>query len=192
MSQATSMPAEVPINWIRWRNVGSISVDHGGGLVFPPVDSVPGIYRFTIKDGPEISAEYIGQAAVSLVTRFGLYRSRGKKLRSAPRAVHLQSGHGRDDLALAAAGARWVAGVEFSEVAAAAQRRAWDPAVACRYVVAVLPGVPLRSRCADLVYTGKGALIWMPDLAACAAEAARLLRPAGHLFIYEAHPAVPL
>ena len=45
---------------------------------------------------------------------------------------------------------------------------------------------------ADLVYTGKGALIWMPDLAAWAAEIFRLLRPAGHLFLYEAHPAAPL
>ena len=59
--------------------MGQVSVDHGGDLVFPPVRPVPGIYRFTISDGPEPVAEYIGQAAVSLVTRFGLYRSRGKK-----------------------------------------------------------------------------------------------------------------
>jgi hypothetical protein len=32
----------------------------------------------------------------------------------------------------------------------------------------------------------------MRDLAAWARDAARLLRPGGHLFIYEAHPAVPL
>jgi hypothetical protein len=38
----------------------------------------------------------------------------------------------------------------------------------------------------------EGALIWLPDLSAWAREAARLLRPAGHLFIYEAHPAVAL
>jgi hypothetical protein len=42
------------------------------------------------------------------------------------------------------------------------------------------------------VYTGKGALIWMPDIGAWAREAARLLRPGGHLFVYEGHPAVPL
>ncbi len=42
------------------------------------------------------------------------------------------------------------------------------------------------------MYTGKGALIWMPDLAGWAREVARLLRPAGYLFIYEAHPAVIL
>lgn len=114
-------------------------------------------------------------------------------LRSSPAVVHLQSGHGLDDIALVAAGARSVTGVDFSEVAAtAAQRRAEELAVACRYVVAEVPGVPLRSECADLVYTGKGALIWMRDLAAWARDAARLLGPGGHLFICEAHPAVPL
>jgi len=41
---------------------------------------------------------------------------------------------------------------------------------------------------ADLVYTGKGALCWMMDLAAWAAVAARLLLPGGRLFIYESHP----
>jgi SAM-dependent methyltransferase len=114
-------------------------------------------------------------------------------LRSAPRVVHLQSGHGLDDIALAAAGARWVVGVDFSEVAvAAARRRARELKAACQYVVAEVPGVPLRSQCVDLVYTGKGALIWMQDLAAWARDVARLVRPGGHLFIYEAHPMVPL
>ena len=112
---------------------------------------------------------------------------------SSPAVVHLQSGHGLDDVGLAAAGAQCVVGVDFSEVAVtAARRRARELAVPCQYVVAEVPGVPLRSECADLVYTGKGALIWMRDLAAWARDAARLLRPAGHLFIYEAHPAVPL
>ncbi|MDG4785859.1 class I SAM-dependent methyltransferase [Micromonospora sp. WMMD1102] len=114
-------------------------------------------------------------------------------LRSAPEVVHLQSGHGLDDVALVRAGARSVVGVDFSSVAAtAAGRRAAELAVPCRYVVARLPGAPLRDGCADLVYTGKGALIWMPDLRAWARDAARLLRPGGHLFVYEGHPAVPL
>jgi SAM-dependent methyltransferase len=114
-------------------------------------------------------------------------------LRSAPGVVHLQSGHGLEDLSLAAAGARWVAGIDFSQVAvAAAGRRARAVGAACRYVLAEVPGVPLRDGCADLVYTGKGALIWMRDLERWAADAARLLRPGGHLFLYEAHPMVPL
>ncbi|HEY3686291.1 MAG TPA: class I SAM-dependent methyltransferase [Streptosporangiaceae bacterium] len=110
-----------------------------------------------------------------------------------PDVVHLQSGNGTDDVALVRAGARSVVGVDYSTVAAgAARRRAGDLGAACRYVVAEVPGVPLADGCADLVYTGKGALIWMPDLAAWARDAVRLLRPSGHLFVYEGHPAVPL
>jgi hypothetical protein len=40
-----------------------------------------------------------------------------------PAVVHLQSGHGLDDIALVAAGARSVTGVDFSMVAAAAAQR---------------------------------------------------------------------
>jgi SAM-dependent methyltransferase len=107
--------------------------------------------------------------------------------------VHPQSGNGLDDIDLVRAGARSVVGVDFSATAAAAaQLRADELGAACRYVVAAVPGVPLRDGCADLVYTGKGALIWMPDLTAWARDLARLLRPGGHLFVYEGHPAVPL
>lgn len=114
-------------------------------------------------------------------------------LQSASCVVHLQSGHGLDDIALAAAGAVRVIGIDFSEVAAtAAQRRARELASACRYVIAEVPNVPLATGCADLVYSGKGALIWIRDLAVWAADVARLLRPGGHLFLYEAHPMVPL
>jgi SAM-dependent methyltransferase len=117
----------------------------------------------------------------------------GPILAHSPAVVHLQSGHGLDDIALVDRGARSVVAVDFSQVAAgAAQRRADELGAACRYVVAQLPGAPLRDGCADLVYTGKGALIWLADLRAWAADVARLLRPGGHLFVYEAHPAVPL
>lgn len=110
-----------------------------------------------------------------------------------PLVVHLQSGHGLDDLDLVRHGARAVVGVDYSAVAAgAAQRRADLLGSPCRYLVAEVPGVPLRAGVADLIYTGKGALIWMRDLDAWAAEVARLLRPGGHLVVHEAHPLVPL
>ena len=52
-----------------------------------------------------------------------------------PAVVHLQSGHGLDDIALVKAGASQVVGVDFSQVAAtAAQRRADELGAACRYV----------------------------------------------------------
>jgi SAM-dependent methyltransferase len=114
-------------------------------------------------------------------------------LADAPEVVHLQSGHGLDDAALVQAGARSVVGVDYSAVAAgAAQRRADELGLACQYILSTVPGVPLADGTADLVYTGKGALIWMPDIDAWAREAIRLLRPGGHLFVYEGHPAVSL
>ncbi|MET8260138.1 class I SAM-dependent methyltransferase [Micromonospora sp. NPDC005205] len=110
-----------------------------------------------------------------------------------PEVIHPQSGNGLDDPALTYAGARSVVDVDYSEVAVeAAQRLADELGVACRYITATVPHVPLPDSSADLVYTGKGALILMPDLDAWAHEVVRLLRPTGHLFIYEAHPAVPL
>jgi SAM-dependent methyltransferase len=43
-------------------------------------------------------------------------------------------------------------------------------------------------RCADLVYTGKGALCWVSDLARWADVVTRMLAPGGHFFIHEGHP----
>jgi ubiquinone/menaquinone biosynthesis C-methylase UbiE len=114
-------------------------------------------------------------------------------LAEAPVVVHFQSGHGLDDIALVKAGAAHVVGVDYSSVAVdAAQRRADELGVDCRYIVSEVPGVPLEAASADLVYTGKGALIWMRDIDAWARDVARVVRPGGHLFVYEAHPAVPL
>ena len=114
-------------------------------------------------------------------------------LRRGPQVLHPQSGHGLDDVALVRAGARSVLGVDYSPTAvAAAQRRADELGMPCRYVLAELPPFPVDDAGHDLVYTGKGALIWLPDLDAWAAEVVRVLRPGGHLFVHESHPMVPL
>jgi SAM-dependent methyltransferase len=114
-------------------------------------------------------------------------------LRDGPEVVHLQSGNGDDDIQLVRAGAARVIGVDYSfRATALAQRQADKHGTNCSYVVGSVPGVPLRDGCADLVYTGKGALIWQPDIDAWARDAARLLRPGGHLFLYEEHPINPL
>src|SRR6476619_2739505 len=42
---------------------------------------------------------------------------------------------------------------------------------------------------ADLVYTGRGSLIWLADLDAWAAVIARLLSPDGRFVLFEGHPA---
>ena len=107
--------------------------------------------------------------------------------------LHPQSGHGLDDHALMRLGAGSVLGLDYSPTAVgAAQRRADELGVACRYEIAELPATGLEDGIADLVYTGKGALIWLEDLGAWAREMHRLLRPGGHLFVYESHPLVPL
>ncbi|KQO60040.1 class I SAM-dependent methyltransferase [Curtobacterium sp. Leaf261] len=107
--------------------------------------------------------------------------------------VHPMSGHGLDDVALARLGARSVVGLDYSPTAVrAAARRAEEIGVPCRYVVAELPESGLADGSADLVYTGKGALIWVEDLDVWLAEMCRVLRPGGHLFAYEAHPLAPL
>jgi SAM-dependent methyltransferase len=114
-------------------------------------------------------------------------------LRTSPRVVHLLSGHGLDDVGLVRAGARQVVGVDFSSVTAgAADRRAAELELSCAYVIAEVPPVPLADGCAELVYTGKGAVIWLADLGLWAAEIARILVRGGHLFVHEAHPLVPL
>jgi SAM-dependent methyltransferase len=142
-----------------------------------------------VREYDELLAEArIGQA----LTAFEL-DTLGPLLEQRPTVVHLQSGHGLDDIALAQRGARQVIGVDYSTVAAsAAAQRAGELNLPCRYVVAELPPTPLQPGCADLVYTGKGALIWMPDLQAWARDVARLLAPQGHLFVHDAHPMVPL
>jgi len=40
----------------------------------------------------------------------------------------------------------------------------------------------------DVIYTGKGALIWLPDLRPWAEQCARLLKPGGWLYVCEFHP----
>jgi len=56
-------------------------------------------------------------------------------------------------------------GIDYSQVAVrAAQRRADELGAPCRYIIAAVPAVPPASASADLVYTSKGAVIWMPDL----------------------------
>src|SRR5689334_12594358 len=66
-------------------------------------------------------------------------------LATRPLVVRPQSGNGEDDIALVRAGARAVIGADYSEIAVTqAQARADRLDAACRYVLATVPGVPLR------------------------------------------------
>jgi SAM-dependent methyltransferase len=107
--------------------------------------------------------------------------------------LHIQSGNGTDDAGLQRLGASVVVGIDFSAVAtASSQQRADALDLPIRYAVGAAQRLPIRTGSVDLVYTGKGALMWLPDVKCWAAEVARVLHPGAHLFLYEAHPASPL
>ena len=105
-------------------------------------------------------------------------------------AVHLQCHIGTDTLSLGRLGAR-MTGLDFSGPALdVARRLADDTGATIDYVHAELydaVGV-LGGERFDLVYTGIGALCWLPSITRWADVVAGLLRPGGRLFIREGHP----
>ncbi|MFE6866312.1 class I SAM-dependent methyltransferase [Kitasatospora sp. NPDC057692] len=110
---------------------------------------------------------------------------RGKSL------LHLQCHFGQDTLSWARHGAI-VTGLDFSRPAveaatALAERIGADTA---RFVVSDVYGAvdALDGRTFDVVYTGLGALCWLPDIARWARTVATLLAPGGFLYLAEFHP----
>ncbi len=104
------------------------------------------------------------------------------------RLLHLQCAHGSDSLSWANLGAV-VTGVDFSaEGIAAARGLAAESGVAAEFVVADVLALPAGVRDFDVVYTGGGALCWMPDLDRWAAVVAGCLRPGGVVQVAEHHP----
>ena len=105
--------------------------------------------------------------------------------------VHLQCHIGTDTLSLARLGAQSVTGLDFSAPALEAARDLARRANAeITYVDSELYAAPeaLGEGRFDLVYTGVGALCWLPDIARWAKVVAALLRPGGRLFIRDGHP----
>jgi SAM-dependent methyltransferase len=104
--------------------------------------------------------------------------------------VHLQCHLGTETVAFARKGATTV-GLDFSgESIAAARRIARREGVNVEYVQADVydAASALAGRQFDVVYTGKGALCYLPDLPNWAAVIADLLRPGGRVYIVEFHP----
>src|SRR6478672_2154446 len=105
-------------------------------------------------------------------------------------AVHLQCHIGTDTLSLGRLGAR-MTGLDFSAPALEQGRRlAAAVGLEVEFVESDLYGAPaaLGRERFDLVYTGIGALCWLPDIRRWAEVVAALLRPGGRLFIREGHP----
>jgi SAM-dependent methyltransferase len=105
------------------------------------------------------------------------------------RVVHLQCHIGTDTLSLARLGAE-VTGVDFSPAALDVARDLADRVgAAVRYVEASVDEVPdALPEAFDLVYTGVGALCWLPSVADWARIVAGLLAPGGRLYLREGHP----
>lgn len=104
--------------------------------------------------------------------------------------LHLQCHLGTETIAFAERGARTV-GLDISEasVAAAAGIAARAGADVTYVRANVYDAVEaLDGRRFDVIYTGKGALCYLPDLDRWATVVAQLLCPGGRLYIAEFHP----
>ena len=107
------------------------------------------------------------------------------------RAIHLQCAGGRDTLSLWNQGADEVVGVDFSPRMLDLARRLTEATGApARWVLADVLETPANlDGTGDLVYTGRGSIIWVQDLDAWGAVIARLLSPTGRFVLFEGHPA---
>jgi SAM-dependent methyltransferase len=106
------------------------------------------------------------------------------------RGVHLQCHIGTDTVSLARLGAR-MTGLDFSGAALEEARRFASAAAAdVDFVQAdVYDAVQvLGAGTFDLVFTGVGALCWLPSIRRWAEVVSGLLRPGGRLFVREGHP----
>lgn len=103
--------------------------------------------------------------------------------------LHLQCHFGLDTLSWARLGAR-VTGVDFSPAAIAQARAlAGELGIAATFVCSELAELPQRLQGDfDVVYTSRGVLGWLPDLARWAEVAAHFVRPGGIFYITEVHP----
>ena len=111
-------------------------------------------------------------------------------LSRALRGVHLQCHIGTDTISLARLGAR-MTGLDFSPASLdEARRLARQAGADVDFVQADVHDAAevLEPGTFDLVYTGIGALCWLPDIRRWAEVVARLLRPGGRLFVREGHP----
>lgn len=105
--------------------------------------------------------------------------------------LHLQCHFGLDTLSWARRGAT-VTGVDFSPAAIRAARRlAREAGIRATFVRSNVYDVPsVLSGPYDIVYTGKGATCWLPDIEAWARVVGDLLAPGGRFYLLEDHPMI--
>jgi SAM-dependent methyltransferase len=106
------------------------------------------------------------------------------------RLLHLQCHFGIDTLSWARLGAV-VTGVDFSPAAVALARElAADLGFPdARFIESNVYDLPdVLDETFDVVYTSRGVLGWLPDIAGWARVVARCVRPGGRFYIHEIHP----
>jgi SAM-dependent methyltransferase len=109
---------------------------------------------------------------------------------SGRRGIHLQCHIGTDTISLSRLGAR-MTGLDFSPASLAVARSLAERAGAdVDFLEGDVYDAPTIAGAEqyDLVFTGIGAIGWLPDIRRWGATVAALLRPGGRLFIREGHP----
>lgn len=103
--------------------------------------------------------------------------------------LHLQCHFGMDTLSWARLGAS-VTGVDLSEQAIAlAQSLSRELGLEARFLCANVYDLPaVLADQFDMVYTGVGAICWLPDITRWAEIVAHFLKPGGTFYIRDAHP----
>jgi SAM-dependent methyltransferase len=104
--------------------------------------------------------------------------------------LHLQCSTGEDTLSWSVAGAD-ATGVDISEEQIKlAQQKAAEASLSTRFIAADIYALPidLQACSFDYVYTGGGAMVWLPDLTRWAKVIAAALKPGGIFLLFEEHP----
>lgn len=103
--------------------------------------------------------------------------------------LHLQCHFGKDTLSWARLGAR-VTGADFSERAVALGRAlSAELGIPATFVCANLYDLPeALAGQFDIVFTGGGALLWLPDLPRWGRVVAHFLKPGGLFYVRDIHP----
>jgi SAM-dependent methyltransferase len=131
----------------------------------------------------DVPAFLRGRSTLQPVEEKEMGSVRGKSL------LHLQCHFGLDTLSWARRGAT-VTGVDFSLPAVRAARRiARRIGIPARFVHSNAYDLPdVLTERFDIVYTGKGAMCWLPDVDRWSGVVAQFLKPGGRFYLLEDHP----
>lgn len=136
---------------------------------------VYGIQRFV--DDPE----FVGEVVSFDAGKLGNVEGR--------RLLHLQCHIGTDTIGWARLGAE-VTGIDISSKSIEAARSiSENTGTRARFIVSELYDAPAAlTETFDIVYTGVGAICWLPDIKGWADVVASFLEPGGRFYMREAHP----